>query len=94
MGRNHTVTKSTIRVVQSELQPADYLLGQEKHSRYGKTTGPHHEDFWPGISKGTKICNVQYQGQPLNGKNTEFIKSVKDIKELKKSNGSDLQVLG
>jgi dihydrofolate reductase len=54
---------------------------------------PEHGDFWPGINDGTKY--VMSRTRKKSGwKNSVFIKSVADIKKLKKSKGADIQVWG
>jgi dihydrofolate reductase len=85
------------RVVQEELQQADYLLGRKT---FGIWAGywPQHGDFWPGINKGTKyvFSKKLKKSSPLitGWKNSVLIKNVADIKKLKKSKGPDLQVWG
>ncbi len=81
------------KVVQKELkQPADYLLGRKT---YGIWAGywPEHGDFWPGINEGTKYVMSKTMKRS-DWKNTVFIESLEDIKELKNSKGSDIQVWG
>lgn len=81
------------RVVQKELkQTADYLLGRKTFEIW-EDYWPHHSDFWPGINEGTKY--VMSKTRKESGwKNTIFIKNVADIKKLKNSKGSDIQVWG
>ncbi len=81
------------KVVQKELQqPADYLLGRITFDIWA-AYWPHHADFWPGISNGTKYVMSQTMHKS-DWKNTVFIKSLEDIKKLKNSEGPDIQVWG
>lgn len=80
-------------VVQKELkQPADYLLGR-KTFKIWEAYWPKHGDFWPGINKGTKYV-LSKTVKKSDWKNSVFIKSVADIKKIKKSKGADIQVWG
>ena len=80
-------------VVQKELkQPADYLLGRKTFEIWADYW-PEHGDFWPGINEGTKYV-MSGTMKKSDWKNTVFIESLEDIKNLKKSDGSDIQVWG
>ena len=85
------------KVVQKELQPADYLLGRKTFENWAGYW-PEHGDFWPGINKGTKYVfskNMKKSDPLVTGwKNSVLIKTLADIKKLKKSKGADLQVWG
>lgn len=79
--------------VQKELkQSADYLLGRKTFDIW-EGYWPHHADFWPGINDGTKYVMSKTR-KKSDWKNSIFIKSVADIKKLKRSKGSDIQVWG
>lgn len=52
-----------------------------------------HADFWPGINDGTKYI-LSKTRKKSNWKNSVFLKSLLDIKKLKNSKGSDIQVWG
>ncbi len=85
------------KVVQEELQPADYLLGRKT---FGIWAGywPEHGDFWSGINEGTKyvFSKKMKKSDPLvtGWKNSVLLKSVADLKKLKNSNGPGIQVWG
>lgn len=80
-------------VVQNELQqPADYLLGRKTFEIW-EGYWPEHADFWPGINDGTKYV-LSKARKKSDWKNSVFLKSLADIKKLKKSKGSDIQVWG
>jgi len=79
--------------VQKELQqPSDYLLGRKTFDIW-EGYWPQHADFWPGINDGTKYI-LSKTRKRSDWKNTIFIKSLADIKKLKKSKGGDIQVWG
>jgi len=81
------------KVVQKELQQsADYLLGRKTFDIW-EGYWPEHADFWPGINDGTKYVMSKTR-KKSDWKNSVFIKTVADIKKLKRSKGSDIQVWG
>ena len=81
------------KVVQKELkQPADYLLGRKTFDIW-ENYWPKHADFWPGINDGTKYV-LSKTMKKSSWKNSVFLKSLADIKKLKNSKGSHIQVWG
>jgi dihydrofolate reductase len=80
------------KVVEKELQPADYLLGRKTFDIW-EPYWPQHADFWPGINEGTKYV-LSATRDKSDWKNTVFLKNLDDIGELKNSEGSDIQVWG
>jgi dihydrofolate reductase len=80
------------KVIEKELQPADYLLGRKTFQMWADYW-PQHADFWPAINDGTKYV-LSKTMKKSGWKNSVFIKSAADIKKLKKSKGSDIQVWG
>lgn len=79
--------------VQKELeQAADYLLGRKTFDIWA-AYWPEHAEYWPGINEGTKYV-MSNTLKKTDWKNTVFIKSLEDIKKLKNSEGSDIQVWG
>jgi dihydrofolate reductase len=80
------------KAVQEELKPADYLLGRKTFEIW-EEYWPEHADFWPGINDGTKYVLSKSRKRSA-WKNSVFIKSVADIKKLRRSKGSDIQVWG
>jgi dihydrofolate reductase len=80
-------------VVQKELrQRTDYLLGRKTFEIW-EPYWPAHADIWPGINEGTKYV-LSKTRKKSDWKNSIFLKSVADIKKLKRSKGSDIQVWG
>src|SRR3954464_9341825 len=81
------------KVVQKELQQtADYLLGRKTFDIFA-SYWPKHADFWPGINEGTKYV-LSTTVKESDWKSTVFLESVTDIKKVKASEGSDIQVWG
>jgi dihydrofolate reductase len=81
------------KIVQKELkQKADYLLGRKTFEIW-ENYWPKHANFWPGINTGTKY--VMSKTRKESGwKNSVFLKTIAEIKKLKKSAGPDIQVWG
>jgi dihydrofolate reductase len=80
------------KVVLEELKPADYLLGRKTFDIW-ENYWPQHGDFWPGINEGTKYVLSETRDQSA-WKNSIFLRNVEDIKNLKNSEGADIQVWG
>ena len=80
------------KVVEKELKPADYLLGRKTFEIFA-SYWPEHADFWPGINDGTKYVMSRTM-KKSDWKNSVFLKSPADIKKLRNSKGSDIQVYG
>lgn len=74
------------------MEPKDYLLGR-KTFKIWEHYWPEHADFWPAINNGTKYV-LSKTVDKTDWKNTVFLESVEEIKKLKNSEGSDLQVWG
>jgi dihydrofolate reductase len=85
------------KVVQKELKPANYLLGRKTFEIWADYW-PEHGDSWPGINEGTKyvFSKSMKKSDPIvtGWKNSVVIKNLADIKKLKNSKGSDIQVWG
>jgi len=80
------------KVMQKELKPTDYLLGRKTFEILADYW-PEHGDFWPGINEGTKYV-FSKTIKKSDWKNSVFLKSLTAIKNLKNSNGADIQVWG
>jgi dihydrofolate reductase len=85
------------KLIQKDLEPADYLLGRKTYKIWAGYW-PKHGDFWPGINAGTKyvFSKKMKKSDPLvtGWKNSVLIRNVANIKKLKNSKGSDIQVWG
>ena len=81
------------KAVQKEMnQTADYLLGRKTFEIFA-SFWPTHASMWPGINDGTKYI-LSKTIKNSDWKNTVFLESLEDIKQLKISEGSDIQVWG
>lgn len=85
------------KVVQKELQPADYLLGRKTFDIWAGYW-PEHGDFWPGINERIKYVfskNLKKKDPKVTGwNNSVVIRTAADIKKIKSSKGSDIHVWG
>lgn len=87
------ISEAGRKKVQEQLsKPADYLLGRKTFKAW-EPYWPQHADQWPGINNGTKYV-LSKTLKRSDWKNTVFIKSLADIKKVKRSEGPDLQVHG
>jgi len=80
------------KVMEKQMKPADLLLGRKTFEIWADYW-PEHADNWPGINDVTKYV-ISRTMKKSDWKNSVFIKSLADIKKLKKSKGSDIKVWG
>ena len=73
-------------------KPADLLLGRKTFEIFAGYW-PEHDGDWPGVNEMTKYV-VSKTMKEHEWRNSVFLKSVEEIKKLKKGNGPDLQVHG
>ena len=77
-----------------QMKPSDLLLGRKTFDIFA-SYWPAHADFWPGINEVTKyVLSNTINKNETDWKNCAFLKNVDDIKVLKNTPGSDLQVHG
>ena len=74
------------------MKSVDLLLGR-KTFEFFASFWPTHADMWPGINEVTKYVMSNTMDKS-DWQNSVFLKSVDDIKKLKNSEGSDIQVHG
>jgi dihydrofolate reductase len=80
-------------IAEKQKQPAkDLLLGRKTFEMFASFF-PEHEDIWPGVNDVTKYVMSSTLEKSV-WKNSVFLRSVDDVKKLKKSEGSDIQVHG
>jgi dihydrofolate reductase len=79
------------KLLVKQLKPADLLLGRKTFKIFADYW-PERENEWAGINDVTKY--VMTSTMKSDWKNSVFLKSLVDIKKLKNSNGSDIQVHG
>jgi len=82
----------SVKVMEKQMQPADILLGRKTFEIFA-SYWPEHEKGWPGINDVTKYVMSKTM-KKSDWKNSVFLKSLADIKKLKNSKGSDIQVWG
>ncbi|MFO7826339.1 MAG: dihydrofolate reductase family protein [Cyclobacterium sp.] len=80
------------RVMEKQMSPADLLLGRKTFEIFA-SYWPERSDQWPGINDVTKYV-VSTTLQKSVWQNSTFLHSVEDIKQLKTTEGSDIQVHG
>lgn len=80
-----------------QMKPADLLLGRKTFEIFA-SYWPEHENIWPGVNDVTKyvMSNTMDESDPLTlrWQNSVVLRSVEDIKQLKNSPGTDIQVHG
>ena len=81
------------QIAEEQKQPAkDLLLGRKTFEMFAAFF-PEHEDLWHGVNEVTKYV-MSSTLEKSDWKNSVFLRSVADIKKLKQSQGSDIQVHG
>jgi dihydrofolate reductase len=80
------------RIMERQMKPADLLLGRKTFDIFA-AYWPNHTNNWPGINDVTKYC-LSHTLTKSDWKNSKFLTGLDDIKKLKDSDGSDLQVHG
>jgi dihydrofolate reductase len=75
-----------------QLKSADLLLGRKTFEIFA-AYWPEHTDMWPGINDVTKYVASTTMDKS-DWQNSVFLKGVDDIRKLKDSEGSDIQVHG
>jgi dihydrofolate reductase len=80
--------------MEKQIKSADLLLGRKTFEIFA-SYWPEHGDLWPGVNDVTKyvMSNTIYKNK-TDWKNIVFLKNVDDIKKLRNSEGSDIQVHG
>jgi dihydrofolate reductase len=80
------------KVLEKQMKPADLLLGRKTFEIFA-SYWPEHENGWPGINDVTKYVMSKTM-KKSDWQNSIFLKSLADIKKLRNSKGSDVQVWG
>jgi dihydrofolate reductase len=88
----HDADQEAGALMEKQMKPADLLLGRKTFEIFA-AYWPEHADFWPGINEVTKYV-MSHTMNKSDWQNSVFLKSVDDVKKLKNSEGSDLQVHG
>jgi dihydrofolate reductase len=81
-------------LMEKQMKSADLLLGRKTFEIFA-AYWPTHADMWPGISDVTKyVISKTMNKNKSDWNNIVFLKSVNDIKKLKNSEGTNIQVHG
>ncbi|MEO5949963.1 MAG: dihydrofolate reductase family protein [Candidatus Saccharimonadales bacterium] len=79
-------------MMEKQMKSADLLLGRRTFDIFA-AYWPAHADEWPGINDVTKYV-VSNTVDKSDWQNSVFLNNVDDIKKLRDSEGSDIQVHG
>lgn len=82
----------TGEIMERLMQPADLLLGRHTFDIW-EAYWPVHASGWPGINEVRKYVYSTTRTQS-DWNNTVFVQTVDDVRELKATNGTDIQVWG
>lgn len=88
----HEADEAAGKLMTKQMKSADLLLGRKAFEIFA-AYWPEHADYWPGINDVTKYVMSNTMDKS-DWQNSVFLKSVDDIKKLKDSEGSDIQVHG
>lgn len=81
-------------IMERQMQPTDYLFGRKTFDIFESYwPKPEHSGDWLGVNTGMKYV-VSTTRDSSDWQNTTFISTVDEVKELKNSDGPDLQVHG
>lgn len=80
------------KIMEKQMKPADLLLGRKTYDIFA-SYWPSHGDVWPGINNVTKYV-LSNSLKKTDWNNSVILKSPAEIKELKNSEGGDIQVHG
>ena len=81
-------------LMQKWMKSTDLLLGRKTYDIFA-TYWPSHEEMWPGVNDVTKyVASKSTATGEADWNNSVFLKDIDEIKQLKKSGDSDLQVIG
>jgi len=85
------------KLMEKQMKPADLLLGRKTFKIFSDYW-PQRENVWPGINDVTKfvMTKTMKKSDPsvIGWKNSVLLKTLADIKKIKNSEGSDIQVHG
>lgn len=80
------------KLMAEQMKSADLLLGRKTFDIFA-SYWPSHADNWPGINDVTKYV-MSHTMDNSDWRNSVFLKTIEDIKKIKRSDGLDLQVHG
>lgn len=88
----HEADKVAGELMEKQMKSADLLLGRKTFDIFA-AYWPENADYWKGINDVTKYVMSDTM-EKSDWENSVFLKSVDDIRNLKNSQGSDIQVHG
>jgi dihydrofolate reductase len=88
----HDADEAASEMMEKQMKSADLLLGRKTFEIFA-SYWPAHADVWPGINEVTKYVMSNTMDKSA-WQNSVFLKNVDDIKKLRNSEGSDIQVHG
>jgi len=80
------------KLMEKQMKSADLLLGRKTFEIFA-AYWPEHADYWPGINEVAKYVMSNTMDKS-DWQNSVFLKNVDEIKKLRNSEGSDIQVHG
>ena len=83
------------KIAEKQKDPiGDLLFGRRTFELFA-SFWPDHEDIWPGVNDARKyVLSSTINESHIRWKNSVILKTVEDIKKLKRSEGPDLKVHG
>lgn len=88
----HEADAAAGEMMERQLKPSDLLLGRKTYDIFA-AYWPQHGDLWPGVNEVRKYV-MSKSSSHLLWNNSVFLNSVDELKKLKNTEGSDLQVHG
>ncbi len=81
-------------LMQKWMKSTDLLLGRKTYDIFA-AYWPEHEEMWPGINDVTKyVASTSMETGEADWNNSVFLRDIEEIKKLKQSGDTDLQVIG
>ncbi len=84
--------KEAERFLKEVMSASDLLLGRKTFDIF-EGYWPKHAEIWPGIMEVTKYC-VSTTKTQSDWSNSKFLNGIDAIKELKKSDGDQVKIIG
>ena len=84
--------EASAEIMTKQMQPSDLLLGRKTFDIFA-SYWPEHVDSWPGVNDVTKyvVSNTIHES---DWQNTRVLQTIDAVKDLKETDGPDLQVHG